>query len=265
MIYYKTLNKIGISYLLKYPNNINFIKVYALQMLNKNLYLDFYRSKYLIHKIKSNNKLINIKQELDYSFKLMHNKIKIEKINQLQINQYYINLLSIYLLIDYYNKELIFINKNNINFIINNILIKLNKFNFNINNIYINININNEFCTFKNYIDYIIFELLKNSINAIIIKDKSHKFLPIIFLNIYQVDNNIIIHIFDNGIGIQDLNKIYDFTYSTNKLDNLQLCGYGLGLSFINFIIEFLGGKISIDSLYGYYTSVKIYLPNKYN
>jgi signal transduction histidine kinase len=269
MLSYKTINKIKINNLLKYKKDINFVKNYSLYMFNNNSKIDIYSTKYLINTINTQS-LNNTKKEIEIQFKSIHNKfdtIYKDKLNSHIINYYYENILSVYLLIDYYNMELIYIDKNYIILLINNLNEKLKLISLlDIDKILnININIRTGFYSLDKYINYIIFEILKNSINAIEIKKKQSEIMPLISINISEDSNNIIINIFDNGIGIKDINNIYNYTFSTNNKNNLLLSGYGLGLSFSKFFIEFLNGSINIDSLYNYYTSITIIIPKNIN
>lgn len=107
------------------------------------------------------------------------------------------------------------INRNtNIMIIIDNIINKLNK-EFNIN--YIDVSINkyiNEFIAINYSINYIIYELLKNSIRSINKKKAlGYIFNENITINIIKLDGNmILIKIKDNGIGQKD--NASDFTIS---------------------------------------------------
>ena len=80
--------------------------------------------------------------------------------------------------------------------------------------------------------------LIKNAIEAV---DKIPN--PSVEIIIYSNDNNIIIEIKDNGIGIDDkmITKIFE-PYFTTKTK-----GTGLGLSIVKRIIEDHGGKIKIE------------------
>jgi light-regulated signal transduction histidine kinase (bacteriophytochrome) len=260
MFQYKTINKIKLYNLLKYKKDYKFVKNYGLHMFNENRYVDNYDATHLTYII-NNQSLNNTKREIQNNFSSIHNKFNTiykNKFNSNIINSYYENILSIYLLIDYYNKELIYIDNNNMNIIINNSIMKLKLLSLlNIDEILIiNNNISSGFYSLNKYIDYIIYESLKNSINALLYKNN-----PILQLNINEDANNIIINIYDNGIGIKDTNKIYNYTYSTNDKNNLSLSGYGLGLSFSKFFIEFLNGSININSVYNNYTFITIIIP----
>lgn len=89
--------------------------------------------------------------------------------------------------------------------------------------------------------------------NAIIVEcrgvDKEIK------INIY-IDEDIIIKIIDNGIGIKevDLEQIWEIGHSTKETS-------GLGLPFAKQIIEENGGRIYLDSTYGVGTTLTVRLP----
>jgi signal transduction histidine kinase len=253
---YKTINKIKIHNLTKYGKNINFVKKYSLAMFNNNYKIDKYGSNYLIFCMNT-LPLYSIKKEIESDFHSIHDKFNtLYDYDTIIINNYYNNLLSAYLAIDYYHKELLYIDKKCMNIIIYDTIKKLKMITLlDLDKICkININISSGFYSLDKLTNYILYECLKNSIQAITIN-------PIININIIEDDKNIIINIMDNGTGIKDINNIYNFMYTTSKQNNLSLSGYGLGLSFSKFFIEFLNGSINIDSVYNKYTLIIIIFP----
>ena len=80
--------------------------------------------------------------------------------------------------------------------------------------------------------------LIKNAVEAV---EKIPN--PSIFINLNSKDNNIIIEIIDNGIGISQemVNKIFEPYFTTKSK------GTGLGLSIVKKIIEDHNGKIRIE------------------
>jgi hypothetical protein len=197
MFYYKTINNIKLHNLTKYSKNIIFVKKYSLAMFNNNYKIDKYGSNYLIFCI-NNLSLYNTKKEIESDFHSIHDKFNtLYDYDTIIINNYYNNLLSAYLAIDYYHKELLYVDKKCMNAIIYDTIKKLKIITLlDLDKICkININMSSGFYSLDKLINYILFECLKNSIQAI-------KINPIININIIEDDKNIIINIIDNGIGI---------------------------------------------------------------
>ncbi len=81
------------------------------------------------------------------------------------------------------------------------------------------------------------------------IKYRSHAPIEIIILA-NQDDDGVFINISDNGIGLkeEDLSKVFERFYRSDKSRNLNIKGSGIGLSICRDIIESHGGRISAYS-----------------
>lgn len=106
-----------------------------------------------------------------------------------------------------------------------------------------------------------ISEILRNLIsNAIKYRQLRHE-APSFHIAI-RTDRNFAEILFsDNGIGIdaKNLTHIFDMFYRASD----QAEGSGIGLYIVKNAVDKLGGKISVESRYGYGTSFKIKLPNQ--
>lgn len=77
--------------------------------------------------------------------------------------------------------------------------------------------------------------------------------------------DQIIISIRDNGIGISknDQKKIFEKLYRVHTGNLHDVKGFGLGLSYVKFIVDKLDGKISLESEINQGATFKVYIPFK--
>ncbi len=76
-------------------------------------------------------------------------------------------------------------------------------------------------------------------------------------------ENEAVITVSDTGIGIppEDLDRVFERFYRTDKSRSKETGGAGLGLSIVKHAVSYLGGRISLDSAQGIGTTFKVYLP----
>lgn len=86
---------------------------------------------------------------------------------------------------------------------------------------------------------------------------------PKITISINEEDNNYLISISDNGIGIEnsELDKIFERFYRVDKARTRNLAGTGLGLSIVKESVEKLHGNFSVKSEVGVGTTFILTLP----
>lgn len=110
----------------------------------------------------------------------------------------------------------------------------------------------------KVHLTNIIFNLIDNAI-------KYTKNNPIIVISTKDTENGIEITVKDNGIGINKDNqrKIFDKFYRvpTGNIHNVK--GFGLGLSYVQAVIQKHNGTINVDSELGKGSEFKITMPYK--
>lgn len=125
----------------------------------------------------------------------------------------------------------------------------------------------------KNYLHYIIFEIIKNSTQAILDKNALH---PNVDISIKDVEEYIIVKITDNGIGInkKNINNIWLYSFTTHQIPSQNiinsndfynespLSGFGYGLPICKIYLDFFGGFIKIESIENIGTVVYIFLRN---
>lgn len=140
-------------------------------------------------------------------------------------------------------------------------------------------NVNIKIPSMENYLYYVIFELLKNSTQAVLDKAKiENNYKPMINVNINKIDDEyILIVIKDNGIGIKEKNmeKIWYYSFSTSLFDSNNiveesdfntispLSGLGYGLPISEIYMNFLNSSknnIKINSVYNKGTTVYLYV-----
>jgi two-component system, OmpR family, phosphate regulon sensor histidine kinase PhoR len=107
---------------------------------------------------------------------------------------------------------------------------------------------------------------ITNVINNLL--DNANKYTPrkpLINIVTQNSNNGVLISIVDNGIGISKANqkKIFDKLYRVPTGDVHDVKGFGLGLSYVKFIVEKHEGKVSVESDPGKGSTFKIWLPHK--
>jgi len=107
---------------------------------------------------------------------------------------------------------------------------------------------------------------ITNVINNLL--DNANKYSPrkpLITINTQDQNEGILISITDNGIGISkaNLKKIFEKLYRVHTGDVHDVKGFGLGLSYVKFIVEKHGGKVSVESEPGKGSTFRIWLPYK--
>ncbi len=95
--------------------------------------------------------------------------------------------------------------------------------------------------------------------NAVKYSDKQ----PEITIETYNSDDEIIIKISDNGIGIdkKQIPLIFDKYYRVSTGDIHNVKGFGIGLAYVKSVVESYNGKILVESKIGKGCIFNIYLP----
>ena len=104
----------------------------------------------------------------------------------------------------------------------------------------------------------VVFNLLDNAL-------KYSKEEPVIQIDLEGNDEEVILTVADNGIGIPEAyqEKIFDKFFRVPHGDTHNAKGYGLGLSYVAKVLQKHGGRISIRSREGEGTRFIIHLPKK--
>ncbi len=103
----------------------------------------------------------------------------------------------------------------------------------------------------------VIYNIIDNSSKYI------HTEIGILYVQVSETDEKIIIRISDNGQGIEkkELSKIFERFYRTDRSRNSTTGGSGIGLSVAKKIIEDHNGSIWADSEIGEGTTISLELP----
>ncbi|HOD09184.1 MAG TPA: HAMP domain-containing sensor histidine kinase [Flavobacterium sp.] len=101
----------------------------------------------------------------------------------------------------------------------------------------------------------IITNLVKNATQSI----PEEQDLKVVFVTVKEIENNVVISVTDNGIGIAEHNKdqIFEPKFTT------KTSGMGLGLGIIKNIIENYKGTITFETEHGKGTTFIVSLPKK--
>lgn len=94
----------------------------------------------------------------------------------------------------------------------------------------------------------IIGRILNNLINNAI---KHASKATEIGINLVDNDDDILLEVWDNGIGInkEEINHIFDRLYTVEKSRNSALKNSGLGLTIVKKLVDSLGGSIKVSSI----------------
>jgi two-component system, OmpR family, sensor histidine kinase CiaH len=103
---------------------------------------------------------------------------------------------------------------------------------------------------------------------VVILLDNALKYTSqdgIITLSCSKQANVVVIEVQDTGIGIppEDLPRVFDRFYRSNKARSREDGGTGLGLAIAKWIVEKHGGKINVESTVGLGTRFYITIPVK--
>ena len=81
-----------------------------------------------------------------------------------------------------------------------------------------------------------------------------------VWASVFKKDDNIILQVKDDGIGIpeDDLNRIFERFYRVDKARSKKTGGTGLGLAIVKHIAEQHEAEIQIDSTLGEGTAISI-------
>jgi len=109
------------------------------------------------------------------------------------------------------------------------------------------------------YLESILLNLLTNAL-----KYKHSDRAPVITINAEQTEDEIIISIADNGMGI-DLNRHRKDLFGMYKVFHGNPDSKGIGLYLVKYHVESMGGRIEVESKLGIGTTFTIFLKNNHH
>ncbi|MFD1927157.1 two-component system histidine kinase PnpS [Sporosarcina siberiensis] len=109
-------------------------------------------------------------------------------------------------------------------------------------------------------LNQVIVNILSNAISY----SKEHKTIEI---SLYERENDVVIEVRDEGIGIaaSELPRLFERFYRVDRARSRDSGGTGLGLAIVKHLVEAHAGTIVVESKIGKGTTFKICLPNNKN
>jgi len=135
-------------------------------------------------------------------------------------------------------------------------------------------NFDGKFSYLASHFHFILFEILKNSMEASVLKCNSH--LPPVTVEMVNYENNLLLLVHDDGVGVspQDLIDIWSYFYSSSSHeidhslifdDRKIMSGFGFGLPLTKMLVQYFGGNIALNSIKGSSTDVHVYFQGNEN
>jgi two-component system phosphate regulon sensor histidine kinase PhoR len=86
---------------------------------------------------------------------------------------------------------------------------------------------------------------------------------PVISISTFDTGSHFVVQVEDNGIGmsVETQQHIFDRFFRGNTGDRHDVKGFGLGMSYVKYIVGAHEGEINIKSKQGKGTRITIYLP----
>jgi len=125
------------------------------------------------------------------------------------------------------------------------------------------------FCYVPSHLYYILFELLKNSLRAVVEHHNSSTNYPTIRVVISKGEEDLTIKVSDEGGGLprSGIPHLFTYLYTTasppqtgESQTSAPLAGFGYGLPLSRLYSRYFGGDLQLISMEGYGTDAYVYL-----
>jgi signal transduction histidine kinase len=112
--------------------------------------------------------------------------------------------------------------------------------------------------SYPNLIETILANLIENAFFYSVLKDPSN---ATVSLNVAIKDNDVVISVHDNGIGVEEAisHKLFDMFFKGTEKSK----GHGLGLYIVQKSVQALDGKVEVESEVGSFTKFTVQFPLK--
>jgi two-component system, OmpR family, phosphate regulon sensor histidine kinase PhoR len=111
----------------------------------------------------------------------------------------------------------------------------------------------------KLHLTSVVYNLLDNAL-------KYSKATPTVIINLHGETDHVLLSVMDNGIGIPAgyKDRVFEKFFRVPTGDHHNIKGYGLGLSYVAYVVNRHGGEVNVRSKEGVGSQFTIKIPRGY-